>query len=111
MMWMTVCTHTSQAEHESLLNSMQPFLHNDNPKVGTFKWDVDNCKLYDINKVEKGVVLDVPHDSYSGRILYIDNAYHIQFGTWIDNVEDPTVIFDEVEKEFDLTREETIIDE
>ena len=102
---------SSQAEHESLLKSMRAFLHNEDPKVGTFKYDVDNCKLYDINKVEKGVALDVLHDSYSGRILYIDNAYHIQFGAWINNVEDPTVIFDEVEKEFGLTREETIINE
>lgn len=102
---------STEEEHKSLIESMRPFLHNEDSKVGTFKWDVNNRKLYDINKVEKVVILDVPQDSYSGRILYIDNAYHIQFGTWINNVEDPTVIFDEVEKEFDLTKEETIIDE
>lgn len=44
--------HTNDVEHQSLVDSMSPFLDNGKPKLGIFWYDVANQSLFGVEKID-----------------------------------------------------------
>lgn len=117
-------------EHNEFMKIMSEGLHNEDPKVGIFCYNPQRNELFDVVALslnDKGVTScpngktckilhkrkwQQEHGAYEnkprGRVFYKDNKFLITVGSWINDDENYRVI-DLVEKEFDLTNEDTEI--
>ena len=101
-------------EHNDFINIMSEGLHNKNPKVGIFTYNPKDNKLVDViaKSLDCKDIINykniINENKPRGRVFYKDNKFLITVGSWINENENYKVI-DLVEKEFDLTNEDTEI--
>lgn len=105
-------------EHNEFIDIMQEGLHNDDPKVGTFFYNPDKNELFNVIALSLNdkKVINYQNISYittyenkpRGRVFFKDNKFYITVGSWINEDENYKAI-DLIEKEFDITNEDTKI--
>jgi hypothetical protein len=101
-------------EHNDFINIMSEGLHNKDPKVGIFWYNPKNNKLVDVITESLDCKDTINYKKFisenkpRGRVFYKDNKFLITVGSWINEDENYKAI-DLVEKEFDLTNEDTEI--
>lgn len=112
-------------EHNDFINIMSEGLHNKDPKVGIFWYNPQKNELFGVVNLSLGdeeyrrlkykekqentfPYIGAYENKPRGRVFYKDNKFLITVGSWINENENYKII-DLVEKEFDLTNEDTEI--
>lgn len=119
-----IIRHSTPNEHNDFIEIMSEGLHNEDPKVGIFWYNPQRNELFgvvalslddqNVSDCPNGKTCKILHkkkwqqDKPRGRVFYKDNKFLITVGSWINENENYKVI-DLVEKEFNLTNEDTEI--
>ena len=119
-----IIRHSTPNEHNDFMKIMSEGLHNEDPKVGIFWYNPQRNELFgvvalslddqNVSDCHNGKTCKILHkkkwqqDNPRGRVFYKDNKFLITVGSWINENENYKVI-DLVEKEFNLTNEDTEI--
>lgn len=115
-----IIRHSTPNEHNDFIEIMSEGLHNKDPKVGIFWYNPQRNELFGVVALSLNDqnVTSCPNGNFPyigayenkprGRVFYKDNKFLITVGSWINENENYKAI-DLVEKEFDLTNEDTEI--
>ena len=116
-----IIRHSTSDEHNDFIEIMSEGLHNKDPKVGIFWYNPQRNELFGVValSLDDPNVTNCPNgktceiigayeNKPRGRVFYKDNKFLITVGSWI-NENDNYKAIDLVEKEFDLTNEDTEI--